>query len=104
LLQAAMAQQVRVGVILNLTSPVGQRRKVGIEMAMEDYYTANPSSRTRVVPRFRDSGGEVVGAASAGKLSPISEFRCIYIYIYPCILQPRSNSILLLLLAYMLHC
>jgi len=63
-----MAQQVRVGVILNLTSPVGQRRKVGIEMAMEDYYTANPSSRTRVVPRFRDSGGQVVGAASAGKL------------------------------------
>jgi len=80
LLQAAMAQQVRVGVILNLTSPVGQRRKVGIEMAMEDYYTANPSSRTRVVPRFRDSGGEVVGAASAGKLSPISEFRCIYMH------------------------
>lgn len=68
-LQAATAQQqVRVGVILNLTSAVGQRRKVGIEMALEDYYAAHPGSRTRVVPSFRDSGGEVVGAASAGKL------------------------------------
>jgi hypothetical protein len=57
-----------VGVILNLTSAVGQRRKVGIEMALEDYYAAHPGSRTRVVPSFRDSGGEVVGAASAGKL------------------------------------
>ncbi|CAL4967363.1 unnamed protein product [Urochloa decumbens] len=71
-LQAAAAQrnaaptaQVRVGVILNLTSAVGQRRKVGIEMALEDYYAAHPGSRTRVVPRFRDSRGDVVGAASA---------------------------------------
>ncbi|CAN6239210.1 unnamed protein product [Urochloa humidicola] len=62
---AAPAQQVRVGVILNLTSAVGQRRKVGIEMALEDYYAAHPGSRTRVVPRFRDSRGDVVGAASA---------------------------------------
>jgi glutamate receptor, ionotropic, plant len=59
---------VRVGVILNLTSAVGQRRKVGIEMAVGDYYAARPAaSRTRVVLSFRDSAGDVVGAASAGK-------------------------------------
>lgn len=69
---AAQAQAqpapVRVGVILNLTSAVGQRRKVGIEMAVGDYYAARPAaSRTRVVLSFRDSAGDVVGAASAGK-------------------------------------
>jgi glutamate receptor, ionotropic, plant len=71
--RVATAQQpvpvpVRVGVILNLTpsSPVGQRRKLGIEMAVEDYYAARPGSRTRVALRFRDSAGDVVGATSAG--------------------------------------
>ncbi|OEL24669.1 Glutamate receptor 2.8 [Dichanthelium oligosanthes] len=70
-LQAAVAQrnappgQVRVGVILDLASTIGQRRKVGIEMAVEDYYAAHPTSRTRVALRFRDSSWDVVGAASA---------------------------------------
>ncbi|CAO2040413.1 unnamed protein product [Urochloa humidicola] len=70
--QAATAQrnnaapaEMRVGVILNMASPIGERRKVGIEMALEDYYAAHPGSRTRVVPRFRDSRGDVVDAASA---------------------------------------
>ena len=71
-LRVATAQQppsrVRVGVILDLTSLIGQRRKVGIEMAVEDYYAARPGSRTRVALRFRDSAGDVVGAASAGNL------------------------------------
>lgn len=59
-------QQVRVGVILtNLSSPTDLRRRVGIQMAVEDYYAARPASRTRVDLRFRDSGGDVVGAASA---------------------------------------
>ncbi|CAD6249184.1 unnamed protein product [Miscanthus lutarioriparius] len=68
-LRVATAQQppsrVRVGVILDLTSLIGQRRKVGIEMAVEDYYAARPGSRTRVALSFRDSAGDVVGAASA---------------------------------------
>jgi hypothetical protein len=92
--RVATAQQqparVRVGVILNLTSLAGQRRKVGIEMAVEDYYAARPGSRTRVALSFRDSAGDVVGAASAGKLecsivppaassrAVVSEFRCIH--------------------------
>ncbi|KAJ1281373.1 hypothetical protein BS78_04G301500 [Paspalum vaginatum] len=58
--------QVRVGVILDLSSsPVGQRHQVGIQMAVEDYYATHPGSRTRVRLSFRDSGGAVVGAASA---------------------------------------
>ncbi|WVZ73359.1 hypothetical protein U9M48_021674 [Paspalum notatum var. saurae] len=62
--------QVRVGVILDLSSSsaaaaVGQRRQVGIQMAVEDYYAAHPGSRTRVHLSFRDSAGDVVGAASA---------------------------------------
>lgn len=70
---AAAAASVRVGVILNLTSAVGVRRRVGIQMAVEDYYAANPGSATRVELHFRDSAGDVLPAASAGKLaaSPI---------------------------------
>ncbi|TVU28854.1 hypothetical protein EJB05_20389, partial [Eragrostis curvula] len=59
----ATAQQVRVGVILNMTSP---RRRVGIQMAVEDYYAAHPGSAARIGLRFRNSDvGDVLGAASA---------------------------------------
>jgi glutamate receptor, ionotropic, plant len=63
----ATAQQVRIGVILNMASPVWPRWRVGIKMAVEDYYAARPGSAARVALRFRDSGGDVIGAASAGK-------------------------------------
>ncbi|CAM0909125.1 unnamed protein product [Alopecurus aequalis] len=59
------SSQVRVGVILDLTSPVGHRRRTGIQMAVEDYYAAHPSSTTRVELHFRDSAGNVLRAASA---------------------------------------
>uniref|UniRef100_A0A0D9VLZ1 Glutamate receptor n=1 Tax=Leersia perrieri TaxID=77586 RepID=A0A0D9VLZ1_9ORYZ len=62
---AAAAASVRVGVILNLGSPVGVRRRLGIQMAVEDYYAANPGSATRVELHFRDSAGDVLAAASA---------------------------------------
>ncbi|KAM0864336.1 hypothetical protein ACQ4PT_043950 [Festuca glaucescens] len=39
--------QVRVGVILDLTSPVGHRQRTGIQMAVEDYYAAHPTSATK---------------------------------------------------------
>jgi hypothetical protein len=67
-LQLATAQQVRVGVILSMSSPI----RVGIEMAVEDYYayaTRPGSAASRVGLLFRDSGGDALGAASAGKLS-----------------------------------
>uniref|UniRef100_A0ACD5YVA9 Uncharacterized protein n=1 Tax=Avena sativa TaxID=4498 RepID=A0ACD5YVA9_AVESA len=56
---------VRVGVILDWASAVSLRRRTGIEMAVEDYYAAHPGSATRVELHFRDSAGDVVGAASA---------------------------------------
>jgi hypothetical protein len=61
--------QVRVGVILDLKSPVGHRPRTGIQMAVEDYYAAHPASATKVVLHFRDSEGDVLRAASAGNLS-----------------------------------
>ncbi|VAI50465.1 unnamed protein product [Triticum turgidum subsp. durum] len=65
---------VRVGVILDWankgSSAVSLRRRTGIQMAVEDYYAAHPGSATRVELHFGDSKGDVVGAASAGKLAP----------------------------------
>ena len=70
--QVATAQnapvKVRVGVILDFMSPVGNRRRTGIQMGVEDYYTAHPGSATRVELHFRDSAGDALDAASAGKL------------------------------------
>jgi hypothetical protein len=66
-LQLAAAQQVRFGVILNMSSPI----RVGLEMAVEDYYATRPGSATRVRLLFWDSGGDALGAASAGKLSRV---------------------------------
>ena len=63
---AAAPVPVRVGVILDLASAVSLRRRTGIKMAVEDYYAAHPGSATRVELHFRDSAGDVVGAASAG--------------------------------------
>ncbi|KAE8806550.1 Glutamate receptor 2.7 [Hordeum vulgare] len=60
---------VRVGVILDWSSPassaVSLRRRTGIQMAVQDFYAAHPGSATRVELHFRDSAGDVVGAASA---------------------------------------
>ncbi|KAE8806543.1 Glutamate receptor 2.8 [Hordeum vulgare] len=66
---AAPPVPVRVGVILDwatrASSAVSLRRRTGIEMAVEDYYAAHPGSAARVELHFRDSKGDVVGAASA---------------------------------------
>ncbi|XP_006648027.3 glutamate receptor 2.7-like [Oryza brachyantha] len=57
---------VRVGVILTAGSPIGVRRRTGLQMAAEDYYAAHPGSATRVELHFRDSAaGDVLASASA---------------------------------------
>jgi hypothetical protein len=83
----ATAQQVRIGVILNMASPIAQRRRVGIEMALEDYYSARPGSAARVALRFQDSGGDAIGAASAGKLD-----LCVLLSDYTCSLPAMAVS------------
>ncbi|CAM0943577.1 unnamed protein product [Alopecurus aequalis] len=62
---AAAPMPVRVGVILDWASAVSLRRRTGIEMAVEDYYAAHPGLANRVELHFRDSAGDVVGAAAA---------------------------------------
>ncbi|KAM0865475.1 hypothetical protein ACQ4PT_043246 [Festuca glaucescens] len=56
--------RVRVGVILSSRASSGMER-AAIELAFEDYYAAHPRSTTRVELHFRDSTGDVLGAASA---------------------------------------
>ncbi|XBI94809.1 hypothetical protein VPH35_031379 [Triticum aestivum] len=63
--QSAPPAQARVGVILDLTTPVGRRRRTGIQMAVEGYYAAHLSSAMRVALHFRDSTGDPLRAASA---------------------------------------
>lgn len=69
-LPAAAASSVRVGVVLDLTSDMGRKSLTCIAMALDDFYggaaRANSSGR-RVVLHVRDSGGDVVTAAHAGK-------------------------------------
>lgn len=63
----AEVSAVPVGVILDLTSVTGTRFHTSIQMALEDYYSANPNSTTRIELHFRDSSSDAVGAVSAGK-------------------------------------
>jgi ionotropic glutamate receptor len=58
--------RVRVGVILSSRASSSGWERAAIEMAFEDYYAAHPRSTTRVDLHFRDSTGDVLGAASAG--------------------------------------
>jgi ionotropic glutamate receptor len=67
-LPVAAAPGVRVGVVLDLTSDVGRKSLACISMALDDFYgAARASSSRRVVLRVRDSSGDVVTAAHAGK-------------------------------------
>jgi hypothetical protein len=66
------AAAVRVGVVLDLTSDLGRKSLACISMALDDFYgagagAARASSSRRVVLRVRDSSGDVVTAAHAGK-------------------------------------
>lgn len=56
---------VKVGVVLDLNSTVGQMSKTAIQLALSDFYTANPKYKTRLSLLFKDAG-DVVEAASAG--------------------------------------
>lgn len=73
LLMTSRAQQppspptdVKVGLIINATSPVGKIVSTTIPMALQDFYATFPDSRARVQILQHDSGGETVAAAAAG--------------------------------------
>ncbi|KAH6793348.1 hypothetical protein C2S52_003825 [Perilla frutescens var. hirtella] len=60
----ATAAKADVGVILDYETTLGKICKTCIYMAIEDFYS-NRNHSTMIVPHFRDSGSDVVAAASA---------------------------------------
>jgi len=60
---------VNVGVVLDLETWVGQMGLSCINLSLSDFYTSNPSYKTRLVLNVRDSKGDEVAAAAAGSLS-----------------------------------
>jgi hypothetical protein len=74
---------VRVGVVLDLKSPVGGIAELCMSMALSDFYEENDNYTTRLALSTKDSGGDVVAAASAGthvKLNPESSLK-YYIFL-----------------------
>ena len=57
---------VRVGVVLDLKSPVGGMAELCMSMALSDFYEENDNYTTRLALSTKDSGDDVVAAASAG--------------------------------------
>ncbi|KAK4395001.1 Glutamate receptor 2.4 [Sesamum angolense] len=62
--QNATAVKAHVGVILDSDTTVGKITKTCLSMALQDFY-AKRNHSTMIVPHFRDSYDDVVGAASA---------------------------------------
>ena len=57
---------IRVGVVLDLNSTVGEMAESYISMAVSDFYAVNAKYQTRLTLFTRDSKDDVVGAACAG--------------------------------------
>lgn len=55
-----------VGVILDTETLVGKTSLTSIALAVEDFYAAHPSYRTRLSLHVRNASGDDVRAASAG--------------------------------------
>jgi hypothetical protein len=62
----AVAASVRVGVVLDLRSEVGRKRRACISMALHDFELKHPSYATRVELHVMDSRGEAATTAHAG--------------------------------------
>ncbi|KAI3455710.1 hypothetical protein Pfo_012373 [Paulownia fortunei] len=62
--QNATAAKADVGIILDFDTTVGKISRTCMSMALEDFY-AKRNHSTKIVPHFRDSNSDVVGAASA---------------------------------------
>ncbi|MCL7024061.1 hypothetical protein MKW94_011546 [Papaver nudicaule] len=63
--EAATTTTVDVGVILDLDSWVGKMGQSCLLMAVSDFYTSNPTYKTRLVLHTRDSNRDIIDAASA---------------------------------------
>ncbi|GMN70433.1 hypothetical protein TIFTF001_039478 [Ficus carica] len=56
----------RVGVILDMQSPVGSIARDYISMEISYFYSKHSNFRTRLVLSWRDSGNDTVAAALTG--------------------------------------
>lgn len=69
-MESAMAQAtpfpVKVGVVVDMDSDVGEMGLNCIKMALSDFYNRHAYYQTRLVLNSRDSKRDVVGAAAAG--------------------------------------
>lgn len=57
---------VPVGVVLDLKSPVGEQAEICMSMALSDFYAVHDNYSTRLALLRKDSGDEIIAAASAG--------------------------------------
>jgi hypothetical protein len=81
----AMAKDVisvKVGVVLDLKSPVGGIAELCMSMALSDFYEENDNYTTRLVLSTKDSGGDVVAAASAGTYVELNPKSSLQYYIF----------------------
>jgi ionotropic glutamate receptor len=63
---AAVAPPVRVGVVLDLRSDVGRKRRACVSKALHDFELNHPSYATRLELRVMDSHGDLATAEHAG--------------------------------------
>jgi len=56
-------------VIVDLETWVGKMGLSCVELSLSNFYSSNPSYKTRLILNVRDSKGEEVAAAAAGSLS-----------------------------------
>lgn len=71
-------EMVRVGVIMEQNSTMGEKALSHIHMAWSDFYDEHASYRTRLSLHFRDPQNDVVAAASAGIYTACMDFMPIY--------------------------
>lgn len=60
-----VVQEVKIGLLLNLNSSLGEMMESCVKMAHSDFYKAHPNYWTRLLFRTKNSRG-VLEAASAG--------------------------------------
>ncbi|BFG14674.1 hypothetical protein CerSpe_009480 [Prunus speciosa] len=61
----ASKQMVRIGVILDLDSPIGKMARSYMSMALSDFYARNATYRTKLTLSVKNSSKDAVAAASA---------------------------------------
>lgn len=65
--QTNMTIPVKVGVVVDMDVWIGQMGLNCISIALSDIYASNTAFKTRLVLNPRDSKGDDIGAAAAGK-------------------------------------